>query len=233
MSSREGRPSPTDSDRRGSRPGRVDAHVGGTDPPPPSDERELLAGLWRRDPRALAEFVHRTHHPLWLMTGRITFDEHTRQDWCHDILLGILDDVWRDRFEYRGPGSFWGWFRKRAYYRLLDLERLRRRRDQRERPVGDPESEPIEAICVEHDPGEELERAAFLSALESCLDELENGMHRRALALRLFEERAYEEIATELSAPLNTVRAWIRRARLAVRACIARSLGWSEEGSSR
>ncbi len=194
------------------------------------DESALVRGLQQESPDALRDFVERTHLPLWYMAGRLTFDPDRRRDWSHDVLLGILDDVRSGRFEYRGPGSFWGWFRKRAYFRLLDLERRRRQLERREQQADDPERDPLEHFCVEHDPGEELDRAGFLSALEACLSALEHPMHRQALSLRLFDELAYEEIATRLSAPLNTVRAWIRRARLAVRQCVAQALGWPAGG---
>jgi RNA polymerase sigma-70 factor (ECF subfamily) len=190
------------------------------------EEAELVRGLQDGAAHAMRDFVDRTHHPLWWMAGRLTFDPDLRQDWCHDVLLGILDDVRRGGFTYRGPGSFWGWFRKRAYYRLLDLERRRRLLARRERQGDDSGHDPLETFCVEQDPGDELDRTAFLAALEGCLERLDHPMHRRALALRLFEERSYEDIATDLASPLNTVRAWIRRARLSVRECVARALGW-------
>lgn len=193
------------------------------------DEAELVRRLREGDADGVREFVERTHDPVWWMTRRLTFDPDLRQDWCHDVLLGILEDVRRGKFTYRGPGSFWGWFRKRAYFRLLDLERRRRLLARRERQADDSGHDPLETFCVEHDPGEELDRTTFLAALEACLERLENPMHRRAFALRLFEEHSYEDIAAELTSPLNTVRAWIRRARMSVRECVARTLGWLVE----
>ncbi len=193
------------------------------------EERELVEGLKAGSAQALDDYVMRTHHPLFLMAGRLTSDPDRRQDWCHDVLLGILDDVRGGRFEYRGPGSFWGWFRKRAYYRLIDLERDRRKRERRESVAADPAFDPLETFCGGEDPADEMERTEFLSALEACLSRLANLRHREALARRLLEDQSYEEVARAMSATLNTVRAWIRRGRLLVRSCIAERLGWSLE----
>jgi RNA polymerase sigma-70 factor (ECF subfamily) len=197
---------------------------------PPLEERELVEGLKAGSAQALDDYALRTHHPLFLMAGRLTRDPDRRRDWAHDVLLGILDDVRTGRFEYRGPGSFWGWFRKRAYFRLLDLERNRRRREQRERVADDATGDPLESFCGGEDPAAEMERTEFLSAFESCLGRLPNPLHREALARRVLEDQSYDDIANAMTAALNTVRAWIRRARLVVRDCIAERLGWTAPG---
>ncbi len=202
------------------------------------DERHLVEGLIAGAPGAVREFLDRTHHPVYCMAIRLSSDPETRRDWCHDTLLGILDDLRLGRFEYRGSGSFWGWFRKRAHYRLLDEYRRSRRISGRESPRGGPlELEDAEAVpgglsrwsgWNGGDPHEELERVEMLSALETCLRALDNENHRKALELLWLQDQPYEEISLALEAPLNTVRAWIRRGRLAVRTCLTASLGLDE-----
>jgi RNA polymerase sigma-70 factor (ECF subfamily) len=203
--------------------------------PPRRDERALVEGLLARDGAALSEFLERTHHPVYCMAIRLSGDPETRRDWAHDVLLGILADLERGRFEYRGPGSFWGWFRKRAHFRLLDAYRRDRLVTDRESPRGGAEelSEntgrdgtsaawPIGGAV--EDPLEELHRVEIRAALERCLEALPNEDHRRSLELLLFRDLPYEEVARTLEVPLNTVRAWIRRGRLAVRRCLVESL---------
>ena len=41
-------------------------------PGPPGDERFLVEGLVARAPESLAEFLERTHHPVFYMACRIT-----------------------------------------------------------------------------------------------------------------------------------------------------------------
>jgi RNA polymerase sigma-70 factor (ECF subfamily) len=188
------------------------------------DERRLVQGLLANETAAVGEFLERSHHPVYCMACRLTRDVDTRRDWSHDVLLGILDDLSRGRFEYRGPGTFWAWFRKRAYYRLLDSYRATKKTLGRESPQGGTLDLPEFVQGRGLDPAEEMQLTLTRSALEACLERLENRDHRRALDLLLFEDMAYETIAERLDAPLNTVRAWIRRGRLQMRKCLVESL---------
>ncbi len=202
----------------------------------PSDERTLVEGIAAGDPEAISEFLERTHHPVYCMAARLASDPETRRDWSHDVLLGILEDLERGRYEYRGPGSFWAWFRKRAHFRLLDAYRSSRLTSERERAAGAPQDLPTGSHASlsaawagwggrgQTDPAEEMERIEVQSAVERCLRGLTNDDHRKSLELLLFHDLAYEEIARRSDVPLNTVRAWIRRGRLALRRCLVLAL---------
>lgn len=138
----------------------------------------------------------------------------------------MLDDLAGGRFVYRRPGSFWAWFRKRAYFRLLDEYRRERRRDARE-IAADPESggPDLSEFGGGTDPAEEMERVELASAVDACLERIPHPEQRRALTLLLRQDLSYEDVAAALAAPLNTVRAWIRRGRILLRACLVERLG--------
>ncbi|MEZ5065696.1 MAG: sigma-70 family RNA polymerase sigma factor [bacterium] len=196
-------------------------------------EERLVRGLSSGDDDAIRHFLERTHHAVWCMAARVATDPDVRRDWSHEVLLGILHDVKVGRFEYRGPGSFWGWFRKRAYFRLLDEYRRRRLHLEREAPGGDPSELPEPTAWTAHEnPEDEFERVRLRAAVEQCLEGLANADQRAALEGLLFEDLPYDAIATRLAAPLNTVRAWIRRGRLALRKCLVETLGLQPEGSA-
>jgi len=191
-----------------------------------------VSGLSDGDPEAVSDFLTRTHHPVYCIACRLTRDPEHRRDWCHQVLLGILDDLKRGRFVYTRPGSFWAWFRKRAYYRLLD--EYRRQRHLSDREVGDsndPTGRGIETLHPGEDPSVELERAEVLTAIELCINKLPNPQQRQALGMLLFQQMDYQAIADRMSAPLNTVKAWIRRARLAVRKCLIQALALTDDAS--
>jgi len=198
-------------------------------------ERRLVDGLVAGSSEAVSEFLSRTHHPLFCMACRLTTDPDLRRDWSHEVLLGILDDVNRGRFVYRRPGSFWAWFRKRAYYRLLN-EYSRHRRRLRREPSGDiehtqaaEESSPwATTVSLEN----EVESVRMRAAVEACLERIPSRDQQRALALLLFEDLAYQEIAQVLATPLNTIKAWVRRGRLALRICLSAALGLETPGRS-
>jgi RNA polymerase sigma-70 factor (ECF subfamily) len=189
------------------------------------EEEQLVTGLLAGRTEAIARFLGRTHHPVFCMAGRLTRSSEQRRDWSHEVLLGILEDMRRGRFAYTRPGSFWAWFRKRAYYRLLDLLRQERRRGERESTTDAcGEARDLDLFTGGEDPLAELERAETLHAIEQCLDKLPNAEQRHAVTLLLLEEMDYQAIAAALGAPLNTVKTWIRRGRIAVRRCLTVAL---------
>ena len=193
---------------------------------PDIDEEALASGLAARRARSIAVFLDRTHRPVYIMAGRLTRDPEQRHDWTHDVLLKILEDVARGAFVYRRPGSFWAWFRTRAYFLLIN--QYRRQKQQNERWTAGEVGEAILArlpLDQEIDPTELMESVEARSIVEECLGRLPNSDQQRALRLLLFEDFSYQAVAEAIGAELNTVRSWIRRARAAVRRCVANSYG--------
>ncbi len=199
-----------------------------TDPPgvdPAADERTLVEGLLAGDARAVRRFLERTHHPVWCLACRVTRDRDERRDWASEALLGILDDLARGRFEYRRPGSFWAWFRKRVYFRLLDARRRAALRHRRELLADAPEPDALAEYGVPGDASDEVERVQIGAAVEDCLERIPHLEQRRTLRLLLHGELAYQAIAETIGAPLNSVRVWILRGRIALRRCLAQRWG--------
>lgn len=187
------------------------------------NEPRLVAGLAAGDSPAGAAFVAQAHDAVYAFACRVTTDHHHRQDWTHDVLLRVMDDVRTGAFVYGRPGSFWAWFRKRAWFLVLEANRRERVRAGRETLARDGE------LPEQPDPGDpqrDLDASETMAALSACLEALANQDHARALYLRTVEDQPYEVIADSLGTPLNTVRAWIRRGRVPLRRCLARRLGW-------
>jgi RNA polymerase sigma-70 factor (ECF subfamily) len=197
-----------------------------TNRPPDPEEEALVRGLLAGDASAVTDFIQRTHRPVFAMACRLTPDADLRQDWTHDVILRILEELGRGTFVYRWPGCFWSWFRQRTHYLLLNCLTRQQRHGRRE-IGGDVMTAALESLAGSGggDPAADLERAEARAAVERCLERVSPESHERALRLRLFDELAYERIAAEMEAPLNTVRSWIRRGRIALRECLSRSLG--------
>jgi len=188
-------------------------------------EAELVAGLACGDGRAAAAFVDQAHDAVFAFARRCADDPDLCRDWTHDALLRMMDDVRGGAFEYRRPGAFWAWFRLRARGLVLEARRkeaLHRRRE-RPGPEGDAPERP-----ARDDPARDAEEAEAAAAVTACLEAMENRDQARALALRAVDDLPYDDIARIMDAPLNTVRAWIRRGRVALRRCLARRLDWPQ-----
>ncbi len=165
------------------------------------------------------------------MTARLTTDPDLRHDWSQDILLKVLQEMSTGRFVYRRPGCFWAWFQIRANFLLINLYHQHKKHSERwstgEVGTAIVDKMPMNKGC---DPLRLLEDVEARRVVEECLDELSSEDHRRAMHLLLFQDQNYQEVADVMNATLNTVRSWIRRARIGMRKCVAGKLGYPVSG---
>jgi len=187
-------------------------------PDDPAIERALADALIRGESDSRTQFVERCHHAVYTQACRLESDPELRRDWTHDCLLRLLDDLSSGKFTYRHPGSLWAWFRQRAWFLLLESRRTYRRRLGFQVADGDTV---LDTVPAPHDPERDLTRHEIADAVEHCLDSIASADQRQVLRLLLHQELPYQDIASTVDAPLNTVRAWIRRGRLALRQCVA------------
>ena len=162
-------------------------------------ERYALNALYQREAR-------------WLLgvAQRIVGD----RDSAHDVLQDAFLQIWQRAASYqRALGSARGWVYTVVRHRALDVAR----RAGREVGMGDD----IEAIA---DARQEIAPAedAFPdgSALDRCLEKLDERK-REAIVCAFVEGYTHEQIATQLSTPVGTVKSWIRRGLLALRECLS------------
>ncbi|NOT35658.1 MAG: sigma-70 family RNA polymerase sigma factor [Candidatus Eisenbacteria bacterium] len=186
------------------------------------DEARLVTGLSANDAQWVERFVRGAHRAVYAFATRLTPDPDLREEWTHVALLRILEDVREGRFVLRHPGGFWSWFRKRAYFLVLDQLRRARRDAARNEAEPDLDALPDLAPFGAGDPAREFERVELRADIERCLEGLSNSDHRRALELLLLVDLPYEEVAASLSSPLSTIKTWIRRGRISLRECLAR-----------
>lgn len=185
----------------------------------------MVRGIQDGDPEAIEIFILRCHRAVFALSCRICADPELRRDCTHDILLRLVEELSSGRFVYRRPGCLWAWFRKRSYFLLLN--RLDRQRMLHRREVGGDLLEGLTEVAAisNANPEEDLERAETRRTLEKALEHLPSVDQRRALQLLLDQGLSYEEIAHAMGAPINTVRSWIRRGRIALRKDLSERFG--------
>lgn len=126
----------------------------------------------------------------------------------------MAEDIAQDTFirAFRGLGDFRGDSQVRSWlYRIatnLSLNAVTRRREYPANTLPD--------VLAPDSPGLQAESAELREHLMKAIDALPENL-RRPVVLRELEHRSYEDIATELDIPLNTVRTRILRARQALR----------------
>jgi RNA polymerase sigma factor (sigma-70 family) len=162
--------------------------------------------------RAAVRLVYQeTSAKLFGVCLRILSDRSEAQDVLQDVYL----TVWRKAGTYdpaRASPITW----LVAIARNRSIDRLRSGAVARR-------SEPIDTAQDVSDPApgaaDVLERAQENARLTGCLGELEQR-HAEAIRSAFMDGLTYEELAGRMSVPLGTMKSWIRRGLLRLRACL-------------
>lgn len=177
--------------------------------------RTLIAGALARIPagdRADLRTVYRlTSAKLFGVTLRILGDRGEAED----VLQEVYMTVWRRAADFdAGRASPMTWLIAIARNRAID--RLRAGRTSRH-------MDPIDAAAEIADAGPRADAALEASQdhtrLHGCLDGLA-AHERNALRGAFFDGNTYEELAERAKTPLGTMKSWIRRAMIKLKACL-------------
>ncbi len=172
---------------------------------------DAAALLWRvaAGDRTAFRALYETQSPrLYAVALRITRQSALASDAVHDTFL----QVWRNagRFD-AARGNAETWMMSLVRYRALDIAR-RRVREVPDDDLPEPEDD-------SPDPLEALSSARDAAALRGCMEHLEP--ERRKLVLLAFVDGlSHTDLAERVGAPLGTVKSWIRRSLVSLRACL-------------
>ncbi len=177
--------------------------------------RALIATALARIPagdRAALQTVYRlTAAKLFGVCLRILGDRGEAEDVLQEVYL----TVWRKAGDFdAGRASPMTWLIAIARNRALD--RLRATRRSRAMAPIDAANEVSDAAPAADSvlvAGEENAR------LHACLGKLAAN-ERAALRGAFFDGNTYEELATRMNVPLGTMKSWIRRAMIKLKACL-------------
>jgi RNA polymerase sigma-70 factor (ECF subfamily) len=180
----------------------------------PDGLAELLAATARGERAAFARLYQLSAPKLFGVALRIV----RREDWAEDVLQECYVRIWSHAGEYRtGLASPMTWMASIVRNRCLDWLR-------RPNPEVPDEEGALVAAAESANPGPlaELERLSNAQSLARCLQELE-AKQRQAIALAFFEGLSHSELARHMREPLGTVKTWVRRGLLRLKACLGTS----------
>lgn len=162
--------------------------------------------------RAAFEMLYRTTSAALLgICVRVLSDRSEAEDVLQDVYVTI----WRKAAQFDGG-------RARAMAWLASIARHRAIDRLRHLPAPSQRA-PIEVIEYATDPSpspaSRAEAATEYSRLDDCLQQLEP---RRQTLIRtaFFEGATYDELASRSGSPLGSVKSWIRRGLMQLRACL-------------
>jgi RNA polymerase sigma-70 factor (ECF subfamily) len=136
-----------------------------------------------------------------------------RPEIAADVLQDAFVQIWQNAAAFsteRGAGA--AWLTGIVRFRALDAVRKLGREVLTDDPaLGDDVLEP--------DVIEKIDAAAEAGALKRCFKLLDDEQ-RRCIVLAFVDGLSHSEIADRLTAPLGSVKSWIRRGLLTLRRCL-------------
>ncbi len=163
------------------------------------------------DKAALSDVYRQTSAKLFGICLRILRDRSQAEDVLQDVYLTI----WRRAGSFdpsRGVSPV-TWLATLARNRAID--RLRADKGHLNRPL-ELAAETRDAAPLASD---SMERDEDSRRLTGCMDELEPE-HAAYIRAAFFDGHTYASLAESVGAPLGTMKSWMRRALLRLRACI-------------
>jgi len=198
-------------------------------PPSPQDwterSRDLARLLGRAgigDKAAFATLYERTSAHLFGVVLRINRDRAQAED----VLQEVYINIWRAASGFDAAQSQpLTWLTSIARNRAIDSLRRQQAQPQLQAsPAGDDEDEDVYEQMTDDAPGplELLSRASDARALGACMEQL-GAQQRQSVALAFYDGLSHAEVAEQLRQPLGTVKSWVRRGLLTLKACLERS----------
>ncbi|HLY05265.1 MAG TPA: sigma-70 family RNA polymerase sigma factor [Rhizomicrobium sp.] len=137
-----------------------------------------------------------------------------RPDIAAEVLQDAFVQIWRNAGSFAPErGAAAAWLTGIVRFRALDALRGQ----GREIPSGDSA---LGDVAVEPDVLAKLDADADAAALRRCLGQLEENQ-RSSVMLAFVDGFSHADIAKRLSAPLGTVKSWVRRGLIALKACLS------------
>lgn len=181
---------------------------------------ELLTAAGRGDHDAFSEVYARTSAHLFGVALRIL----GRSQSAEEVLQEAFVNVWRNAASYRGEVGGQAiqpmtWLITIVRNKALDELRSRSRLSETELAPFDDEDEDVHMQEPSPSALELFSAAAQSLHIERCMEGLQ-GTQRQSLALAYYQGLSHTEVASQMGAPLGSVKAWIRRGLERLRDCL-------------
>lgn len=168
-----------------------------------------LSRVARRDDVALEEVYRRTSAKLLGVILRILHDRQEAEDVLQDVYITVWEKAGRFDPERASPIT---WLATIARNRAIDRVRLKRLATApAEAADAVPDAAPLASA--------QLEASQDGARLHRCLEGLDPD-RAKVVKTAFFEGLTYDALAQRLNVPLGTVKSWIRRSLMSLKACL-------------
>ena len=165
----------------------------------------LIYRIQKWEKQALKELHTLAANKLLGIILRIVKSHHDAEEVLQDVLVKL----WEKAQQYSGSGSAWGWLCVLTRHTALDYLRsdARHRHD-----ATDDDAEALEKLVSHWD-------ATSSHSIQRCLQHLRADMRQSVLMAYVYGY-SHSELAKKMSAPLGTVKAWVRRGLQELKLCL-------------
>jgi RNA polymerase sigma-70 factor, ECF subfamily len=171
----------------------------------PGNEADLVRAAQGGDPAAFAEIVRRYQRAVYRVAYALTRNESDADDLAQEAFVRAYRALGR----FRAGEPLYPWLSRIVTNLAFSLFRRRKRRP--ETPL-EPLVEAGMQWGTDDDPADKVAERERVQHMQEAFAELKPE-HQAVLALRVIEDRSYDEIAKTLGVPIGTVMSRLSRAR--------------------
>ncbi len=176
----------------------------------PAELISLLAAVAERDEAAFERLYAATRAKLFGVVLRIL----QRQDLAEEVLQEAYVKIWNGAAQFNPElSSPITWMVSIARNRAIDVVRKRSEVSIEEEPSA------LDVAADSADPLANREMTEELKRLLECISRLDPDRQKLVL-LAYYNGWSREQLAGRFNAPVNTVKTWLRRSMLDIRACL-------------
>ena len=175
------------------------------------DFKLIRAAVDHGDEKAYAELMHIYKKPVYHVVLKMV----RNQDDAEDLTIEAFAKAFRNLHKFNPEYAFSTWLFRIATNNCIDFIRKNKIKTMSiDSAIKVDNGDEITIDFRDNDlnPAEHAVRNQKIEIMRHVVSRLPDK-YRRLVSLRYFDELSYEEIATELKAPLGTVKAQLHRAR--------------------
>jgi RNA polymerase sigma factor (sigma-70 family) len=172
----------------------------------------VKAALERGEQNAYAELMRNYRDTLYFMMLKMT---NNPED-ADDLTIEAFGKAFKNLKQYTPDYAFSTWLFRIASNNCIDFIRKRRMNESISVNLHDQTANGDDLADIlpssTRTPEEEIIRQQKIQAMRDVIDRLKPH-YKKLIELRYYDERSYDEIASELNLPIGTVKAQLFRAR--------------------
>ena len=175
------------------------------------DFKLIDRAIENKDEQAFAQLMNRYRKPVYHMILKMV----RNIDDAEDLTLEAFAKAFKNLHRFKKDYTFSTWLFRIATNNSIDFIRKKRLETMSlDTSFKDEDGESVRIDVQDRNlnPQEEAIKAQKIELIQMFVTKLP-AKYQRLVRLRYFQELSYEEIATELEAPLGTVKAQLHRAR--------------------